>query len=160
MKTYTFILATFFLHTGCVNIDADKDVIPEAIEEIVELSQNSPKNLNLYLDVEKIETDSLLVQIYLGNSSTTNADTLYHSSSFPLIVGHINKKEITHPFGDLVFFDDLNATVVKARSKKLISSYKFKSLSNSTYKIITVFRYTLNPDSTSLWLVSDFVKIE
>ena len=164
MKTLIFILATFLLLIGCINNDVDKDVMPETIVEIVELSQNSPEHLNLYLDVENIETDSLLVQIYLDNSSPTNADTLYHSSSFTLNVAYINKNELTHPFVDLVFFDDLNSTVVKANSKKLISSYKIKSLSSTPYKIISLFRYTQgHPDNDSsklLWLASDTVKVK
>ena len=49
-KVY-FTTGFFFLLIGCVNIDTDKDVMPEAIEEIVELSQTSPEHLNLILEI-------------------------------------------------------------------------------------------------------------
>lgn len=163
MKRFTLPLAFFFLLIGCVNIDTDKDVMPEAIEEIVELSQTSPEHLNLILEIKNIESDSLAVNIFLDNSDTTTADTLYHSSSFPSNVAYINRKELTHPFEKLVFFDDLITTVVEVDSKKLISSFQTKSFSSTPYEIISLFRYTKDPPDNNnkhFWLVSDPVEVK
>jgi len=159
MKAFALLIATFILLSGCY----DKNTMPEAIEEIVELSQHSPEHLNLILEIENIESDSLMVNIFLDNSDTTTADTLYHSSSFPLHVAYINEKYLTPSMNDQVFFSDINSTVVRANSKKLISSFQVKKLSSTSYKMITLFRYTQHhPDNNSkhLWLASDPVKIK
>jgi hypothetical protein len=62
-------------------------------------------------------------------------------TDFPLYVAYINKKEITPSVEDQFFFDDVNTTVVKADTKKLIKSYQIKRLSGTPYKIIALFRY-------------------
>lgn len=156
LRRFTLLPAIFLLLTGCVN-----NVMPEPIEKIVEMSQDSPEHLRLHLEIKTVDTDSLLVQIFLGNSSE-NADTLYHSSSFPLTLKYIGTKKLGPPFEKLVFFDDLNTTVVQADSKKLISRYQTKKLSSTPYKIISLFRYSQDePDNNSqhFWLASDPVEI-
>lgn len=132
--------------------------MPEEVEKIKSLSQHSPDYLNLGIEITNLETDSLLISTYIVNSSNTN-DTLYHSSSFPLLIAYDNEGEITPSIEDQIFFDDLNTTVVKPGIKYYFQkNIRIKSLSNTPYSIRVLFRYNEHSymdGSKKYWLVSE-----
>lgn len=141
---------------GCSGGNHEKEM-PDSLRDLILVSQKSPDHLKLNLELEELESDSLIVSLFLENNSTMN-DTLYHSSNFPLHVIFSGEKEITHPIQNQFFFDDLESTIVFANSKKMIQNIRIRKLSDSSYKVISLFRYRENSqssDNLNLWLVSE-----
>jgi|GEM_PF-1713060 hypothetical protein len=163
MKFLIFLIFSAHLFLSCKNQNFENDGIPEEVDKIISLSQTSPDYLNLHVDISNTESDSLIINTYIVNSSNTYTDTLYHASNFPLFVAYVNNSEITPPLEKQIFFDDLNITFLKADTRILVNSNKVKKITSTPYNIIALFRYKQNPndiDSEHFWLASEPLKVK
>lgn len=156
MKISAFITVIILLSVSCISGGFDNNSMPEEVETILEMSQQSPDYLNLSIEILKAESDSVFVNLSFINSSNTNpVDTLYHSSSFPQLIAFKEGILLTRPIEEQIFFDDLNSTMIHKNTAN-IRTYGMKRLTGAPYKIVAVFRYRQRVnDRDDLWLVSE-----
>ena len=155
----TFILlGLVFILSNCIS--NYKDEVPDAVKKIESLSKSSDSLIQLILEANNLEDDSLSLRFYLKNNFEEN-DTLYHSSSFPLYIAYKGKEELTPPFEGQVLFDDLVITILPGRSKILLREIVINKYDSNSYTIVSVFRYTkvdVTEEVRGQWIISNSVK--
>lgn len=162
MKIYFLVIVALVL-VNCESQNLYNEKMPDIIHELSTQMDKLPGTPKLDMKLAEVKHDSLVIEIYLDNSNSQYGDTLYHSSSFPTIIAYIGKEELTPPFHEQVFFDDLNSMILTSNSIKKVKTYQIKKLSGSPYKIVGLFRYNQNPHDSGkkqFWLVSEPITVK
>lgn len=150
---FMLCLSSVFL-TNCINEFEDEK--PDIVHKIESWSALSDSVAVLELSVISHGQDSLTLNFYL-ESKINQLDTLYHSSSFPLFIAFKENEELTPPFKDQVFFDDLVYTALPPFSNQMIRQIKIEQYEADNFHIVGVFNFSTNKDRTSSynnWIIS------
>ncbi|MEO1020990.1 MAG: hypothetical protein AAFW89_00485 [Bacteroidota bacterium] len=160
-----FLVLTGALCIGSCDNEQETGV-PDVLLEIQELPQAPFTTLSI--TQEEAGQDSLWIRIYM-ESEKLLPDTLYHSSTYPFLISHIGKDDIslTPLFSGIFILGRLTTTVLPPESKVLTHEYKTKRRTKDSYSIIAVLSFYESEQEAEqstgyekeLWMVSNSVSI-